>query len=114
MMIVLTKGVCTIVDGEDFLRFGHLKWCVTFRGRVGQYPYAVRKVRSAGRKVALALHREITGCPAGLVVDHINGDTLDNRRSNLRVVTKRENCLNQARHRQSDRGTHSPTVRSVP
>jgi hypothetical protein len=37
------------------------------------------------------LHRFITNCPKGMEVDHINGDTLDNRRSNLRICLHRQN-----------------------
>lgn len=41
------------------------------------------------------IHRYITKCPIGMVVDHINRDTSDNRRSNLRVVSRSDNMLNQ-------------------
>lgn len=43
------------------------------------------------------IHRRIMGLDRGdpLVVDHINGDTLDNRRANLRVVTPAQNAQNQ-------------------
>jgi hypothetical protein len=44
------------------------------------------------------LHRVITGAPAGLVVDHINGDTLDNRDENLRVCTHVQNLANARRN----------------
>lgn len=41
------------------------------------------------------LHRIILNPPTGLVVDHINRNSLDNRRKNLRIVSQRENVLNQ-------------------
>jgi len=43
------------------------------------------------------LHRWIMGSPATKHVDHINGDKLDNRRSNLRIVTASENPHNQTK-----------------
>jgi len=41
------------------------------------------------------LHRRIMNPPKGLVVDHMNGNPLDNRRENLRVVTQSENSMNK-------------------
>ena len=41
------------------------------------------------------LHRFLMNSPEGLVVDHISGDSLDNRRCNLRVVTGSENNMNR-------------------
>lgn len=41
------------------------------------------------------LHRLIMSCPPDKVVDHINGNPLDNRKCNLRICTHKENCLNR-------------------
>jgi hypothetical protein len=48
----------------------------------------------SGNKKKTYLHRYLTNCPKGLVVDHINHNTLDNRLSNLREVPQRINMLN--------------------
>lgn len=81
--IQLTKGVCAIVDDDDYEKVNSLSW--QFNGR-----YA------SGRKggKTLLLHRFILDTPKGFVTDHINGDKLDNRRSNLRVCNQSQNRAN--------------------
>lgn len=49
------------------------------------------------RNQGMGLHRLIMGAPKGLVVDHINGDTFDNRKCNLRIVTVAVNCQNRVK-----------------
>lgn len=45
------------------------------------------------------MHRLIVGAVKGEIVDHVNGNTLDNRRENLRKCSKSQNAQNSKRHR---------------
>lgn len=84
--------------------FGHalvdpvdLEWADAFLWHVNGEGYVERSIRLAdGRRTTSYLHREILGLERGdpRTGDHENRDRLDNRRSNLRIVTKSENNQN--------------------
>jgi hypothetical protein len=65
---------------------------IGLRISMGNYPNIVIGKK---RLKCTALSRFIMNPPKGMVVDHINGDRLDNRRENLRIVTYRQNSLNR-------------------
>lgn len=88
--IVLTKGYVATVDATDFDWLNQWKWHV---GSAGQY--AMRAAGPRRAVVNIQMHRLITDAPKGLVVDHIDGDTLNNTRANLRVCTAAENARNR-------------------
>ncbi|MFE4203875.1 HNH endonuclease [Aneurinibacillus aneurinilyticus] len=59
--------------------------------------YAESFIRvSTGKRKRLSLHRKLMGSPEGFQIDHINHNTLDNRRSNLRIVTNGQNQQNRS------------------
>lgn len=68
----------------------------------GRHLYA--STRIIGTQRTVHLHRMICAPPDGMVVDHINGDTLDNRMENLRVTTVRGNLRNRGAPRQNTSG----------
>jgi hypothetical protein len=90
--IQLPCGLVAIVDSADLPRVSPHRWYVV-RGRKRGTPYV--GTRLTGETHATMLHRLIMDAPEGLVVDHINGDTLDNRRANLRVTTQGNNAKNR-------------------
>ena len=72
------------IDSANVDKIKDLKWSVMNTGYIASYK---------GGKTTL-LHRLITDCPEGMVVDHINHDKKDNRLCNLRICTQRENIEN--------------------
>jgi len=91
--IYLSEDAWTILDWQDYYRFGRFKWEIN--GNDNKF-YAVRNIMAgSSRTTTVRLHRLIMDCPKGLVVDHINGDSLDNRRANLRLATQAQNLYNR-------------------
>lgn len=92
--IPLTRGMVALVDDEDYERVSEFKWCAQLRN--GNF-YAVRTERGKN----IQMHRFLTGFISFLVVDHKNGNTLDNTRKNLRVCTSNQNKLNSKKRKDS-------------
>lgn len=78
------NGQSVKVDDSDYKKYNHLRWHLSDTG------YAVR--RNHGETTRL--HRLIMDCPEGMVVDHLNGNKLDCRKSNMRICTQEENAKN--------------------
>ena len=74
------------IDSEDFDEVSKIHWGVEFDG----HNWYVRN-----RYKNIKLHRLVTKCPDKLIVDHINRDTLDNRKNNLRICTYSDNNRNR-------------------
>lgn len=77
-----------LIDTDDLEKASQIKnsWCLTNTGYVN--------CKEGGRTIPL--HRFLLGEPKGLVVDHINHNTLDNRKINLRAIPKQGNDQNRS------------------
>lgn len=91
--ITLTKGYEAVIDAVDVPLVDGFNW----KSFVKKHTvYAVRTERIGhGKRRTVLLHRVIMGDPAGLQVDHRDGDGLNDRRFNLRNATRSQNLQNQ-------------------
>ncbi len=98
--IPLTRGVFAVVDVEDYdLLMARGPWHAA-RGRCGGF-YAERTEGARITKHRVTMHEVIAGRKW---MDHINGDSLDNRKSNLRPATHKENVRNRGPQRNNKSG----------
>jgi len=81
--ILLSQGKFVLVDDRDFILLNSKKWYFS-------HGYAMRDEKD-GR---IYMHRIINNTSDNLQTDHINRNTLDNRRKNLRAVTRSQNKMN--------------------
>ena len=97
-LIRLSQGKEAVVDDKDFEFLNKNKWyCWSFGGML----YAARTIEVFGKSKSILMHRVICNSPKGSITDHIDGNGLNNQRSNLRVASSRVNQRNQSRHRAS-------------
>lgn len=98
--VPLTKGLEALIDAGDADLVRHDNWHV--RQDRGNWYASRSHLRTAPR--VTALHRVIAAPPPNLFVDHINGNGLDCRRDNLRVVTDRQNKFNRPKYSRNSTG----------
>lgn len=92
MEVPLTHGMVAIIDPEDWPLVSRYSWSAN---RSKKKFYAMTKVRRGGKRESVFMHRLILGLAKGETTDHVNGDSLDNRRKNLRVATAFQNAWNR-------------------
>ena len=88
--IKLTKNKTTFIDDEDY------EWLSEWKWNYGSGGYAVRNSRKdeCEKRKTILMHRIIIGTKKGEETDHINGNRLDNRRSNIRPCMRIQNRHN--------------------
>lgn len=88
--IQLDKGMCALVDDADLEFLSQFHW---FAWKCGNYYYASTTTWVNGKAKGQLMHRLLCNNPT-CMVDHKNGQTLDNRRSNLRPCSGSSNIAN--------------------
>ncbi|WP_238537859.1 HNH endonuclease [Zavarzinella formosa] len=103
VQIELAQGHTAVIDDEDADMILSHKWHAS-RGSCGKV-HAVTTAwdRDKQKHHNIRMHRLILGAKPGEMVDHITGDTLDNRRQNLRICTNAENQQNSGQRRGSSK-----------
>jgi hypothetical protein len=91
--VKLTKGKHARVDVCNFEQLSRYNWYAVGNSKL----YAHRRIyKGVGKKREfVAMHREVIGAPDGMCVDHIDGDSLNNTRANLRIATSEQNAWNK-------------------
>jgi hypothetical protein len=96
-------GYEVLISACDYDRVMAHKWRKISSEKGNYGPRFVYSTPRPERK-NIYLHRFITNCPPDLCVDHINGNTLDNRQENLRVCTITQNSKNQRKKKNNTSG----------
>lgn len=96
--IVLSQGMVALVDDDDYEWLNSMKW---HAHRDGHTCYARHAYWENGACKTVKMHRVIMGAPQGKEIDHMNGNGLDNRKSNLRICSTAENQHNGRKWQQT-------------
>ena len=98
-VIPLTRGKYTIVDDEDYERLMQHSWAwVPSTNSKSGMGYAVRKgSKRRGEPRTVQMHREILHAAEGTIIDHLNRNSLDNRKENLRFASVQKNAFNRSK-----------------
>lgn len=92
------SGSYAMVDDEYYDLLMQKSWMKAANG------YVERQTEINGKKKRVFMHRFINNTPEGMETDHIDGDTLNNQRSNLRNCTPSQNACNRKKQKRNTSG----------
>lgn len=110
-LIPLTYGQCAIVDTEDYEDLNRFIWQAIWTKTTRSY-YVMRAIKVDGKNACIHMSRAITNAPNDMQVDHRDHNTLNHRRSNLRVATCQQNNCNKRRRIDNKSGLKGVSWRS--
>lgn len=95
-----TKNEEFYFDLEDYEKIKDYCWYIDVNG------YVMTDIRTSKNRKAIGMHRLVTDCPSDLIPDHIHGNKTrhDNRKSNLRIVTRNQNNMNKIKQSNNTSG----------
>lgn len=105
--IHITKGeklIIVLIDKDDIEKAQKVKWIAQYDKTIDNYYITGWEKDNYENRQRFRLHRFLTDCPKGHVVDHINRNTCDNRKSNLKVCTQIENANNKGWYKNNTSG----------
>lgn len=108
--IPLSKGQVAVVDIEDLPILEKHNWCAAWSERLQAF-YARTNIKEDDVWRGVLMHRFILGLKHGdgIQGDHRDGNTLDNRKKNLRKATKSQNGMNKGTQRNNKSGLKGVT-----
>jgi len=102
--IELSAGKHALVDDEDYEFLNRWKWSASYQHGIW---YAQTKIMGK----PIRMHRLIMNAKSGEILDHINRNGIDNRKSNLRFITTQQNLLNRRVKRNTTSIYHGVALR---
>jgi len=103
--IPLTRGKFAIVDPEDYPRIAKYKWFLT-KSPTSSYAARWQRLHAKGPRKKIWMHHQVIHIPKHMVCDHINRNSLDNRKANLRPATVSQNLCNRPKTRAKTRSKY--------
>jgi hypothetical protein len=109
--VMLSQNMEAKIDVTDVDIVSQRKWHASKKS--SGLCYASSKVKHDSKSGQLLMHRLIMSAETGQVVDHINGNGLDNRRSNLRICSHSENMKNRTLDKRNQFGMKGVSARGL-